>query len=70
MASVCSQRRTVDADTEARMPRRAASAARSGQFHVANGTPLSAGEFAGQRLHLGHDLGGEAAWPTRAGPVS
>ncbi|PZS13017.1 MAG: hypothetical protein DLM57_17710 [Pseudonocardiales bacterium] len=42
-ASACSQRHTVDADTELTMPRRAASIANSGQLHFASGVPASAG---------------------------
>ena len=42
-ASPASQRRTVDADTEAPMPRRAASDANSGQDHFASGVSLSPG---------------------------
>jgi hypothetical protein len=43
IASAASQRRTVDADTDSTTPRRRASAARSGQDHLANGASLVAG---------------------------
>ena len=43
IASAASQRRTVEADTDATTPRRLASAARSGQLHFASGRSVSAG---------------------------
>ena len=43
IASAANQRRTVEADTDATTPRRAASTARSGQLHFASGTSEVAG---------------------------
>src|SRR6266511_3052205 len=60
IASLASQRPTVDAEIAVAMPRVTASRASSGQLHTDSGTPCSAGKLAGQRLDLGDLQGREA----------
>ena len=59
--SSASQRQTVAPDTCSTIPRATASRAISALLKRESGTPALARQLAGDRLHLGHRLGGKSA---------